>query len=378
MSSSGMSRFPFTASQYQELEHQALIFKYIISGMQIPPELLFSMKRTSFLDSPFSSPGSKFQPHQPQHAGWNCFQMGLGKKIDLEPGRCRRTDGKKWRCSKEAYPDSKYCERHMHRGKNRSRKHVETTIPPTQQPITLSSSSSSSSNPATTALSSSETSNASLSISSMNKNPYSLNQSPAPSLYFASDAHPHGNAYPSAYLHHHGPHAFSYSSSRPPGIGLSPPRDNSTNFLMDTGSYSQDYRYLYGIKENVDEHAFFAEPSGTMKSMDDSWQLTPLTISSSSSSSKQSSGYSSYLQLHSQSKQEEMNHDDKNNNGGEHKARHQKTIHRFFDEGPPAKGRDLSWIDMDDKSSTTKLSISMPSSSYSEFSIFGSRRHFDD
>jgi hypothetical protein len=57
--------------------------------------------------------------------GWNYLPMGLGRKIDPEPGRCRRTDGKKWRCSKEAYPDSKYCERHMHRGKNRSRKPVE-------------------------------------------------------------------------------------------------------------------------------------------------------------------------------------------------------------------------------------------------------------
>lgn len=46
--------------------------------------------------------------------------------MDPEPGRCRRTDGKKWRCSKEAYPDSKYCERHMHRGRNRSRKPVES------------------------------------------------------------------------------------------------------------------------------------------------------------------------------------------------------------------------------------------------------------
>src|ERR1044072_6014537 len=66
--------------------------------------------------------------------GWNYLPMGLGRKIDPEPGRCRRTDGKKWRCSKEAYPDSKYCERHMHRGKNRSRKPVEvlkTTTPTT-------------------------------------------------------------------------------------------------------------------------------------------------------------------------------------------------------------------------------------------------------
>jgi len=52
--------------------------------------------------------------------------MGFGKKMeDPEPWRCRRTDGKKWRCAKEAFPDSKYCERHMHRGKNRSRKPVE-------------------------------------------------------------------------------------------------------------------------------------------------------------------------------------------------------------------------------------------------------------
>lgn len=56
-------------------------------------------------------------------AGWSSF---YGKKSDPEPGRCRRTDGKKWRCSKDAYPDSKYCERHMHRGRNRSRKPVET------------------------------------------------------------------------------------------------------------------------------------------------------------------------------------------------------------------------------------------------------------
>ncbi|MBA0728573.1 hypothetical protein Golax_001461, partial [Gossypium laxum] len=51
--------------------------------------------------------------------------MRMVRKVDPEPGRCRRTDGKKWRCSKLAYTDSKYCERHMHRGKNRSRKNVE-------------------------------------------------------------------------------------------------------------------------------------------------------------------------------------------------------------------------------------------------------------
>lgn len=45
--------------------------------------------------------------------------------MDPEPGRCRRTDGKKWRCSRDVVPGQKYCERHVHRGRNRSRKPVE-------------------------------------------------------------------------------------------------------------------------------------------------------------------------------------------------------------------------------------------------------------
>lgn len=45
--------------------------------------------------------------------------------MDSEPGRCKRTDGRKWRCSKNVVPLQKYCERHMHRGRQGSRKHVE-------------------------------------------------------------------------------------------------------------------------------------------------------------------------------------------------------------------------------------------------------------
>nr|XP_043625254.1 growth-regulating factor 6 isoform X2 [Erigeron canadensis] len=116
---------PFTASQWQELEHQALVYKYMISGIPIPPHLLFTINsKTTPTDS--SSTKLLLPPPHPSSIGWNCFHpMGYGRKIDPEPGRCRRTDGKKWRCSKEAYPDSKYCERHMHRGRNRSRKPVE-------------------------------------------------------------------------------------------------------------------------------------------------------------------------------------------------------------------------------------------------------------
>lgn len=47
---------------------------------------------------------------------------------DPEAGRCRRTDGKKWRCSRDVVANQKYCERHMNRGRHRSRKHVEGCI----------------------------------------------------------------------------------------------------------------------------------------------------------------------------------------------------------------------------------------------------------
>lgn len=50
--------------------------------------------------------------------------------MDPEPGRCRRTDGKKWRCSRDVVSGYKYCERHMHRGRNRSRKPVEIPTAP--------------------------------------------------------------------------------------------------------------------------------------------------------------------------------------------------------------------------------------------------------
>lgn len=53
------------------------------------------------------------------------FNLRLSCSSDPEPGRCRRTDGKKWRCSRDVAPNHKYCERHMHRGRPRSRKLVE-------------------------------------------------------------------------------------------------------------------------------------------------------------------------------------------------------------------------------------------------------------
>ncbi|KAF5942778.1 hypothetical protein HYC85_020420 [Camellia sinensis] len=111
-------RGPFTPSQWMELEQQALIYKYITANVPIPSNLLIPIRKA--LDS----------------AGFSGFSGGhildgvlsvwdSPTPPDPEPGRCRRTDGKKWRCSRDAVADQKYCERHMNRGRHRSRKPVE-------------------------------------------------------------------------------------------------------------------------------------------------------------------------------------------------------------------------------------------------------------
>ncbi|KAJ6426888.1 hypothetical protein OIU84_022474 [Salix udensis] len=105
----------FTAAQWHELEHQALIFKYLKAGLPVPPYLLHPIRKSFQL-----LPPGYLHPSNLSYCSY------FGKKIDSEPGRCRRTDGKKWRCSKDAHPDSKYCERHMNRSRNRSRKPVES------------------------------------------------------------------------------------------------------------------------------------------------------------------------------------------------------------------------------------------------------------
>ncbi|XP_038684782.1 growth-regulating factor 7-like [Tripterygium wilfordii] len=101
--------YSFTNAQLMELERQAMIYKYMVASIPVPPQLLFPITYSD-PSPPYSSCG---------------LNRRLSNGTDLEPGRCRRTDGKKWRCSRDVAPDQKYCERHMHRGRPRSRKHVE-------------------------------------------------------------------------------------------------------------------------------------------------------------------------------------------------------------------------------------------------------------
>ncbi|KAL6959783.1 Growth-regulating factor 7, partial [Sarracenia purpurea var. burkii] len=105
-------RGPFTPSQWMELEHQALIYTFLTENVPIPSNLLLPIRKA--LDSAGFSSFSG-EPLGSSALGWGAFCLGFSNNTDSEPGRCRRTDGKKWRCSRDAVADQKYCERHMNR-----------------------------------------------------------------------------------------------------------------------------------------------------------------------------------------------------------------------------------------------------------------------
>ncbi|CAL9069618.1 unnamed protein product [Musa banksii] len=139
----GAAKPVFTFMQLQELEHQALIYKYMAAGLPVPVHLVLPIWK--------SVAASSFGAYvYPSLTGYGSLCLDYRNSMEPEPGRCRRTDGKKWRCSRDVVPDQKYCERHMHRGRNRSRKPVEagaagggdttSTVVPTAQHDSNSSS----------------------------------------------------------------------------------------------------------------------------------------------------------------------------------------------------------------------------------------------
>ncbi|GAB4849118.1 hypothetical protein Ancab_003926 [Ancistrocladus abbreviatus] len=115
-------RGPFTPAQWIELEHQAMIYKYLAANLPVPTSLLIPIRKALNPSGYSGFSACCFPSHS---YGWGSFHLGFSGNTDPEPGRCRRTDGKKWRCSRDAVPDQKYCERHMNRGRHRSRKPVE-------------------------------------------------------------------------------------------------------------------------------------------------------------------------------------------------------------------------------------------------------------
>ena len=55
----GMTGFPFTNAQWKELERQAMIYKYMMASVPVPPDLLIPMSlqaasRSQCMNLPFS------------------------------------------------------------------------------------------------------------------------------------------------------------------------------------------------------------------------------------------------------------------------------------------------------------------------------------
>ncbi|RRT68264.1 hypothetical protein B296_00037039 [Ensete ventricosum] len=315
-------RPPFTASQLEELRVQVLIFKHILMGVPVPPELLLLVRRS------LEAMAARLYHHPACKIALLSFHghcSYFGKKFDPEPGRCRRTDGKKWRCSKDAHPESRYCERHMHRGRNRSRKPVES------QPVAPSQS-------ASTVI------------------------SLAPSGSGGSD---------------------SKSIPMHPSTGA----QVMLCFIVHDAFYLRTCRYPYGDKSEAGEHGFFPEVSGSARGvemdfpLDSSWGLMP-------SQMPNALGFeSNYLQLpafndlgqvtvSSLTKQEQSQHSFFGNEfGSEEPVKQSQELRPFFDEWPKTRG---PWSDLEDERSnrssfsTTQLSISIPVTS-SDFSTSSSR-----
>ncbi|RWW70261.1 hypothetical protein BHE74_00022065 [Ensete ventricosum] len=257
-----------------------------------------------------------------------------GKKLDPEPGRCRRTDGKKWRCSKDAHPDSKYCERHMHRGRNRSRKPVES-----QSISQLQSASSTTTSLTPTGSSGSVSSGGLQSIPQYSVAGHSNRQSlcvgASSSLHLPMDPGPYGNSF------------FSEASGSARGLGMDP---------VDSSWHLMPSRVSLFPSSKARDPSPLQSAYSQLQSVQD---LGRVTISSMSRQPEQ--------QQHSLI-------------GGEFNSpesvKHESQFLRpFFDEWP--KTRD-SWSDMEeDRSnrtsySTTQLSISFPMSS-SDFSTTSSK-----
>ncbi|KAM7253620.1 hypothetical protein ACFE04_021774 [Oxalis oulophora] len=284
----------FTANQWQELEQQALIFKYMVSGVPIPSELIYPHLKTT---NSSSSSRLVFPHHRP--IGWDCYPVEYNnnsgsKKADPEPGRCRRTDGKKWRCAKEAYPDSKYCERHMHRGRN-NRSRLSSKTPSTSAAVLDHTSINDNSTPPTLTAST---------TTSLNRN--------LSSGYPTPEVYSHG-LNPYRYMDHERVHFLE--TSRNLMVANSPYKtggydtSSNTNYFQGYGTTTTDHQY-YHNHSSAEQQCFVSGND---------------LIRSSSAMKKE---------------QDNTTHDD------DHET--QKQLHHFFGEWPPSNNTNPSdsWLDL--------------------------------
>lgn len=318
------ARGPFTPSQWMELEHQALIYKYINANVPIPSYLLTPIRKA--LDS---AGLSTFTGLRPNSFGWGAFHLGFSNSNDPEPGRCRRTDGKKWRCSRDAIADHKYCERHMNRGRHRSRKPVEGqsghsvsgTTNNKLMPTTMPSSSSSASASAAVVPAGGSSSNNSLALSSHH---HQLNNNLQPSSTATQCSQPL-----------HGDRSFLGKDN----LGERYQDTTTTGLSIISPAISMKESH-FSIPKQLNP---FEESSrgGEFGQVCFDSLLNPLDRSSSLVNCRN----------YGTSSEDIHDRESKSRNGG---------LHQFMDDWPNSRRPEQSWPDIDMHSERTQLSISIP------------------
>ncbi|XP_010439079.1 PREDICTED: growth-regulating factor 8-like [Camelina sativa] len=123
-SMSGNASVAFSNAQWQELERQRNIYKYMMASVPVPSELLSPFPKNH---PPTTNPNVTVAMTKGGSLQLGIASIASNNTADQEPWRCKRTDGKKWRCSRNVIPDQKYCKRHTHKSRPRSRKHVESS-----------------------------------------------------------------------------------------------------------------------------------------------------------------------------------------------------------------------------------------------------------
>ncbi|GLJ23824.1 hypothetical protein SUGI_0452130 [Cryptomeria japonica] len=377
------SRLFFTSSQWQELEHQALIFKYMAAGIPVPSDLLLPIRKSL---TELNGLSALSAPRYPT-LGWSSFNLRFANNTDPEPGRCRRTDGKKWRCSRDVAPDQKYCERHMHRGRPRSRKLVEGQIGTSN-----SSSNSKTSSNYTATLGGHDSSSALGSSISLASGRRSTGSTSFTSLHppFSINSHTANSTM--------GMRAFNGSGGGMPitggGGGVSSSRLNKPPLHMisvggggASAMSNKDYRYMNWMKGDVDEQMLFSEGKGL--GQDSHHAMSSLAMLSSVNTDPKLNNsmlqYSSpqlrtilgqdfclmpdtnqmNLQLQEQQRQQHQQHHHSflSTGFGNDQSSEGQPLRHFFDDWPRTT-RDpttISWSDMEERSSnSTQLSISLP------------------
>ncbi|KAK3011795.1 hypothetical protein RJ639_011783 [Escallonia herrerae] len=98
----------------RELEHQALIYKYMVAGHHVPSHLIIPIWKSVASNCK----DRRLVVHIFSVLGSSTLNCDSRRNMDPEPGRC----------SKDAVPDQKYCEKHLYRGRQPSKKHVEPNL----------------------------------------------------------------------------------------------------------------------------------------------------------------------------------------------------------------------------------------------------------